>query len=304
MHRTFSAAGFSRLILLFLAVTLAPEPLSADKPADVVVERLGEPTIEVANDYSENTRVRVRLVYPPDHVRAGRPWPGSAQVRIEEWNTQVYDGLHGATRLPLRIVVHGEAVVVLKSLARYAHVDMRSMPIPHIAVSAGGPPQLLQVPQWVDADGNDKIDWLERRVDDLLRHARASDEPEVARAARALRGWEQSPRRDCGGFDERRPHVISIAPACLDFDGLDSHRLNRGRELTATLLHELWHVSSHARSMTASGTRRWLKRPAHEVEPIPCPHGCAGPVWLADARYAAEEDDAEAFAERYKHLLP
>jgi hypothetical protein len=270
-------------------------------PPEVRLERLGEPVIEDANNYSENTAVRIRLLRDGVPVRG---WTGV--IRIEEWNTQVYDGLHGATRLPLEVSApEGEAVVVLKSLARYAHVDMRNMPVPQVAVSAGGPPQLLQIPQWVDADGNDKTDWLEHRVDALLRQARASDEPQIARAARLIRGWEQSFKRDCGGFDERRPHLISVSPACMDFDGVDSHRLNRGFELSATVLHEVWHAWSYRQAAAQpTGKRRWPKSPPRPLDMIPCPNGCVGPVWLADPRYEAEEDEAEAFADRFKHLFP
>jgi len=292
-------------------LTALPLALCADGRESAVtpqaeLERLGEPTIEDANNYSENTRVRIRLRYPAGHARAGRLVRGhAAPVRIEEWNTQVYDGLYGASHLPLEVrAPAGEVEIVLKSLARYVHFDQRNMPIPQIAVYAGGEPQFLQIPQWVDADGNDKTDWLEHRVDDLLRDARASPEPEVARAAAVLEGWEQSYKRDCGGFDEHRPRSITVSAACMDFDGEDSHRVNRGFELTATVLHELWHAWSHARSTGDLRKRRWPKTPALHVEPIPCPNVCNGPVWLADPRYEAEEDDAETFAERYKHLFP
>lgn len=288
---------------LLAALLLAAPPAAALAP-DVEVERLGEPTIEAANNFSENTRVRVRLVYPAGHARAGARvsgWHGA--IRIEEWNTQVYDGQDGATLLPLEVhAPDGAVVVVLKSLARYAHFDMRNMPVPQIAAHAGGEPRLLQIPQWVDADGNDKTDWLEHRVDDLLRRARGSPVVAVARAAAAVRGWEQSSKRDCGGFDEEAPGVIKIAAACMDWDGLDSHRINRDLELTATVLHELWHVWRHAQAAQEPRQRRWPKAPAR-VEPIPCPYGCSGPVWLADPRFAAEEDAAEAFAERYKHMF-
>jgi len=296
---------------LLIVLAALPATLYAGPPAPpfapvLEVERLGEPVIEDRNNYSENTRVRIRLIYPPRHPRAGRLVTGHrGPIRIEEWNTQVYDGLYGASRLPMDVhAPGGEVEIVLKSLARYVHFDMRNMPIPQIAVHAGGERRLMQVPQWVDADGNDKTDWLEHRVDDLLKRARASAEREVARAAAMLDGWEQSFKRDCGGFDERRPGAITVAAACMDWDGIDSHRVNRNLELTATVLHELWHVYSHARSASEPRNRRWPKAPPIRVEPIRCPGACNGPVWLADPRYAAEEADAEAFAERHKHLFP
>ncbi len=287
------------------AVLYASTPAAALAP-ELEVERLGEPTIEDGNNYSENTRIRVRLVYPPRHPLAGRLVTGyRGTIRIEEWNTQIYDGLYGASRLPRDVrAPDGEVEIVLKSLARYAHFDMRNMPVPQIAVHAGAGHRLLQIPQWVDTDGNDKTDWLEHRVEDLLGRARASAEPPVAQAAAALHAWEQSYKRDCGGFDESRPGVITISAACLDWDGLDSHRINRHRELTATVLHELHHVWRYATSATDPRQRRLTKAPPLQVAPIACPSGCTGPVVLADQRYAADEADAEAFAERYKHLLP
>lgn len=287
-----------RLVLAALAFAL-PAAAQTPMPPDVELERLGEPTIDRANNYSENTRVRIRLVR--DGMRVAG-WRGA--IRIEEWNSQVYDGLYGATQLPMEVAApSGETIVVLKSLARFAHFDMRNMPIPQIAVHAGGEPRLLQIPQWVDADGDDKTDWLQRRVDDLLARARASAETEVARAAAVLTSWEQSLKRDCGGFDEAHPNAIMVSPACVDFDGADSHRINRDYELTATVLHEMWHAWSYHAYAQAPGKRRWPKL-ARPLEPIPCPHGCNGPVWLADPRYESEEEEAETFAERYKHLFP
>lgn len=306
MHRHLFPALAIAVLVAAPAGAGAAEPRAALGVPDVELERLGEPVIEDTNNYSENTRVRIRLVYPAGHPRSGPLLEGfGGPVVIEEWSTQVYDGLDGATRLPMTVrAPNGETVIVLKSLARYVHFDMRNMPVPQIAVHAGGPPRLLQIPQWVDADGNDKTDWLEHRVDDLLARARRSPAAPVARAAAALQRWEQSFKRDCGGFDEQRPGAITVAAACMDWDGVDSHRLNRRLELTATVLHELWHVWSHQQSMRQPRQRSWPKAAPARVEPMRCPDGCTGPIWLTDPRYAAEEDEAEAFAERYKHLLP
>lgn len=314
-----SRALFLRLIPVLAAVPIAlladtrAEPLRKGIVPEVRVERLGEPVIELANNFSENTRVQIRLLYPAGHARASQLLKGyEGSIRIEEWNGSIYDGLHGASRLPITVHAPGGTVeFTLKSLASYTMYDLRNMPVPQIAVYLGDQRVHLQIPQWVDADGNEKTDWLEARVNDILRRARASMETVVAQAAGSLEHWEQSYRRDCGGFEEQRPTTIHIAPACLDWDGGNSHRLNTNQELSATILHELHHVWAYRSSAQDPRQRKMPKVAApRRAEPLHCQgkspgsDDCTGHVWVQDPRYLVQEADAEAFAERYKHLLP
>ncbi|MGH8458699.1 MAG: hypothetical protein ACRESV_05060, partial [Nevskiales bacterium] len=82
-------------------------------------------TIEPGNNYSENTRLRIRLVHPPGDPRAGQTIGDIEQpLLIEEWRTRIYDGQHGATRLPMYVrAPQGVVEVVLKSLARFHAYD-------------------------------------------------------------------------------------------------------------------------------------------------------------------------------------
>lgn len=300
-------------VLIALLAGSTPGTAGQRIEPEITVERLGEPTIEATNNFSENTRVKIQLRYPAGHVLAGKLMKRyEGPIRIEEWNGRVYDGLHGASPLPITIhAPEGEAEIVLKSLARYSMYDLRNMPVPQIAVYLAQQSVRIQIPQWVDADGNEKTDWLEARVNDILRRARASPEPVVAQAANSLEAWDQSYRRDCGGFEEQRPTTIHIAPACLDWDGGNSHRLNTHQELSATILHELHHVLVFRNSAKDPRRRKMPKAaPPRRAEPLHCQgetpgsDDCSGHVWVQDPRYLLQEADAEAFAERYKHLLP
>ncbi|MGH8562215.1 MAG: hypothetical protein ACRES4_09640 [Nevskiales bacterium] len=276
----------------------------------LVVERIEPVVIEPGNNYSENTRLRIRLVYPPGDPRAGQLISGIERpLRIEEWRTNIYDGQHGATRLPIYVrAPQGVAEVVLKSLARFHAYDMRNAPLPQVAVHFDSGHVLLDVPQWVDEDGNNKTDWLEARVDDILRRARVSGVPEVEATVSALGGWQESYKRDCGGFVEQQPRVATISTVCLDWDGVNAHRVNLGHELTATVLHEIRHVWVHDQPVRNPYKQKLLNAPSGQRESL----GCQGPrkkgemcaIHIRDERYAAQEADAEAFANKYKSLFP
>src|SRR5688572_11291799 len=156
------------------------------------VQQLGPILIEPANNFSENARIRISLVYPAGHARAGEPMHvNNMEIRLEEWVSDVYDGRYGATALPVNLRTrNGQAELVLKSLARYTHRDRRNAPVPRIRVSAGARHVFLVVPQWVDADGNGITDWLEQRVESILRQARSSTVAEVVEVLGALQGWQ------------------------------------------------------------------------------------------------------------------
>lgn len=281
---------------------------------ELEIAQLGATYIEETRHFSENTRFRIRLLYPRGHPRAGEPLAGyHGSVRLEEWVSDIYDGRYGATALPATLDAwNGEVMLEIKSLARYTHRDRRNAPVPRIRISAGGRHVFASVPQWVDSDGNGQTDWLERQVEHILRQARASRIPEIEKVMAVLRGWEESFKMDCGGVDVEAPTIIKISTVCLDDDLLNRHRLNTHQELAATILHEAWHVwdlQHHHRAAARpislqSGYGRCIPNQPHETDKrllyqLSCPPGYA-----YDALYLNDmEAKAEAFAARYRHLF-
>ena len=298
-----------RLLCLLLGSCLAVPPVLAQDQLQLQVIRNDPVIIEPANNYSENTRLRLRLVHAPGYADAGRPVTGTRQLRIEEWRTRIFDGQYGATRLPMTVSIkNGDAEIVLKSLARFNVYDSRNAPIPQVAVYYERQRVLIDIPHWVDEDGNDKTDWLEARVENILKRARASGVPEVVEVVSALGGWKESYKRDCGGFIESDSRHATIASVCIDWDGINAHRLNMRQELAATVLHEIRHVWVHYQPEHSPYKQKLLSAPSGQREPSACKmrrstdEMCA--VHIRDERYAAQEADAEAFANKYKALFP
>lgn len=295
------------LLLLYASLAITAE---AEYQPTVVAERLGPATIEADNHYSENTPVRIRLFYPAGHPRAGEPaLDYDRPIMIEEWRTMIYDGLYGASRLPMSVKPqNGEVKLVLKSLARYAIFDKRYAPVPQIGIFVGDKVELLEIPQWIDADENGFTDWLEQQVNDILRRARQSQIKEVVEVVNAIEGWQQSFKRDCGGVIDTEPLIARISPACLNDEGVNAHRINQDFELTATILHEARHAWVYK-----NPTKAYLISPALQDLRTGIGYRCkfdedqegCNTGYLHDPRYSeAHEQDAEAFATRYKHLFP
>jgi hypothetical protein len=304
------------LVLGGLAAVLVLKPVEIAYPAQAVKPRLsvvtlGPVAIEPGNNFSENTRLRIALTYPADHPRAFQPLDHPVAITIEEWVTEVYDGRNGATRLPMTIPVHdGRAEVTLKSVASYTHRDRRNSPVPKVRVSGPYVQAWVELPQWVDMDGNGKTDWLDQQVEHLLRQARRKANSEVAQVLATLRGWQESYKMDCGGVEAETPEVMRISTVCLDDSLVNRHRTNAEQELTATVLHEAWHVWDIRRrqlagalhAYPASGYGRCVPDRHPQMAPLyrlSCPRG-----YVYDALYRKnEEADAEAFATRFRHLF-
>lgn len=296
--------------LLLLGFCLQQPALLAEETGQLLAERIGPVLIETGNNFSENTRLRLRVIHPAGHPRAGeRVMDFDGALLLEEWRTRIYDGQYGATRLPMRVRFRqGQAEVVLKSLARFNVYDSRNAPIPQVAVHFGEQRVLVEVPQWVDEDGNEKTDWLEARVEDILRRARASGIPEVVEVTAALGGWKESYKRDCGGFAENDARFANISSVCIDWDGVNAHRLNMRQELAATVLHEMRHVWIHHEPERNPYKQAMLSAPSGQREAPHCGMGRTGTescsVHIRDERFAAQEADAEAFANKHKHRFP
>ncbi|GEM_PF-2603000 len=294
------------VIFLLLAVISPPVKSGALQPV-IEVQTPGKVQIEPANNYSENTRLRIRLLYPPDHPRAGEVMTGlPGTVTISEYVTRIYDGAHGATRLPMSVTAaEGEWDVLLKSLARYTVPDQRFAPVPKVEVRYAGSLASVRVPQWVDNDGDEQMDWLQQRVDDLIAAMQSSGIPEVMEVISALEGWHESYRIECGGIDPGQPYVARIGPSCLNWDGENDHRLNTHQELTATLLHEARHVWQRRQGMMAQGREdtvfaRNTGKPGCERTQ----NDCFTQYVVGNPHSAYLEEDAELFANRYKGLFP
>ncbi len=309
----------SQLVLMALAAVLAVlvlQPVETGSSGQAIKPKMdvtvvGPVSIEPANRFSENTRLRIELAYPPDHPLAQQPLSHAVTVKIEEWVTAVYDGKNGATRLPMTISVErGQADVVLKSVADYTHRDRRNSPVPRVRVSGPHESVLVELPQWVDMDGNGITDWLERQVALLLSQAKRRGNAEILAVLGSLGGWQESFKMDCGGVEAESPDVIRISTVCLDDGLVNRHRLNVEHELTATLLHEAWHVwdihrrqlSGSLRGYPASGYGRCVPDTQPQTTPLyrlSCPRG-----YVYDALYRKnEEAQAEAFAMRHRHLF-
>jgi len=286
---------------------LALTPCRGGNVPDIHLERRGKPVIDTAQDFAEVVRVRVEVRHPADHPRAGQRVRGfRGEVRIEEWRTDIYDGAKGATRLPVRVPLQdGRAELTLRSTAAFTTIEERRAPIPEIAAFRRGKHTRLQIPQWVDANDDQRIDWLAVQVNRILASARNSGVPEVRRVARATEAWRQSWRRDCGGVTPDTPRVIRIGAACLNERGVNAHRTNLNHELTATVLHEARHVWVHQNPDAAA-----LPRVFHQgrTQAGRCAVGSRGQCvtgYVFDGRFMwAHEEDAETFAQRYKHLFP
>jgi hypothetical protein len=86
---------------------------------------------------------------------------------------------------------------------------------------------------------------------------------------------------------------------------MNRHRVNLRQELTATILHEARHVWVHRHNVkldTALVRNSRLTRRA-SCDPKAARHQpCM--AHIQDERYDLAEADAEAFAQRYKHLFP
>lgn len=286
--------------LLCAAAMTAPGVFAAPV---LEVTRLGPPTIAPEQRYAEITRFRIVLRHGAGHPRAGRvvtSFRGNA--RVEEWRTTIYDGAFGATALPMRVSLDGgTGRFALRSLARYKMIAQRGAPVPEIAVYAAGRMQRLQVPQWVDANDDGRIDWLAQQVRDILKRASASDIQAVRAAVRAVDGWRQSWRRDCGGVLPKTPTVIRIGAACLNSDGMNMHRFDYEQGLTATILHEARHVWAYRHPARAGLPRildelRGGRARCQRVSPAGCPDRLRFQAGVIQRH----ETDAEAFAQRHK----
>lgn len=283
-----------------------PAPMTAQS-IELRITRAAPVYIDVNNNYAETGRFAVRAVFAAGHARAGETATQvNATLRIEEWRTRIYDGRFGATHLPMQVEMRaGQARFNLRSLARYSVIEERSAPVPEVAVSLGQHVQRILVPQWVDENGDDQIDWLQQQIAAIVARGLASDIEIVREVLQSVDSWQQSWRRDCGGVLPQSPTVVQIGAACLNAEGLNTHRTNFEHELAATILHEARHVWNYRHPGRTGLPRVYSPSRAGHTQ---CEHGNAGECAVAQPglnmqAVEAHELDAESFAQRYKGAL-
>jgi hypothetical protein len=232
-------------------------------PNAIALRKVGRTVIEATNNYSENTTLEARVVFPTDHPRAGRTVTTyNGQITLEEISSpRYYDGVDGASALPTTIQIsRGNGQLIVKSVSNSAVPN--SPPI-DAQLRASGPQAQpdpatnpLHVQQWVDEDGKGK-DWLVKQATDLLKGFRSNDGI-VKDVARHVARITEAPDIGDGGIQQcgvtavtvvpltncgatiQVARTIGVAPTCL---GL--HRLNTNNELSDTILHEgrhAWHT--------------------------------------------------------------
>lgn len=146
----------------------------------------------------------------------------------------------------------GVAVITLKSVSNSQNLS--GPPDAQIRATASGATEQaatnpLSVDQWVDEDSNGFIDWLDRSSNDRLTHFKGLSGITGA-VARLVTGIVQD---DSGGCGETILHstIIEVGPVC---HSPNMHRLDTGRTLSDTVIHEARHVWQHAQESAVLGT--------------------------------------------------
>ncbi|MEM4413173.1 MAG: hypothetical protein QXD59_02740 [Candidatus Caldarchaeum sp.] len=233
----------------FLASTINdPFPRILDAEAFTVLDftfvQEGSTVIEPANNYSENTTLKI-TVTPTSLVQG---W----KVRFMENGTGIYDGQNGATDLTAKPVVslsNGIARLTVKSVSNStnltdpigppnAKVFVHLLDANNQFVCTSGD---LNIDQWVDANRDTQVDWLIVQSEDLLGcfKSKSGIVGEVASSVRGIRQVNSTSPGLCGATDIADTDIL-ISPVCGT--SFNNHRLNTNRELSKTVIHEARHV--------------------------------------------------------------
>jgi hypothetical protein len=223
----------------------------------VQLEKRGRTDVEAANGYSENTKIRATVVYPPGDPKAGqrvRDFNGMITFE-EEPATTYYDGNDGATSLPMTVQASsGRAEIEIKSVS---NSNNTSGPV-DAGIRAHGPEldedaatNPLAVDQWVDENGDGFIDWLEESATAIHRCFRGQSgevktvEGKVSRLEQTTTACGTTPAQ----LANRSP--IRISPVC---GTPNRHRLNVTNELSDTVAHEARHAWQNSERNRHVGT--------------------------------------------------
>jgi hypothetical protein len=219
---------------------------------EFTLEKEGQTVIEPANNYSENTTLKVTV--QPSNITGFK-------AKFMELQTEIYNGQNGATDLtmpPTVQIVNGVARLTVKSVS---NSNMFSGPSPAFIFvdlldsnnETGCRSDSIGVKQWVDEDGDMRIDWLMKRANDLLSCFKTKS-GEVGQSANTVTGIRQMQEGDrgpfgtaCGaiqvkdvtvGTDE---NVIAVIPVCV-VNNVNVFRLNINLALSDTVIHEARHA--------------------------------------------------------------
>jgi hypothetical protein len=212
-------------------------------------------SIEDRNRYSENVDLTARVIFPVGHPKAGQTDTSFEDVLdFEENGTDYYNGTNGSTKLPFKKAKKGVLKITVKSTSTVG-VAIITKPMPaQISVSAPDHPNsilegTLTVEQWRDADSNQMIDWLDHSTRDILKCAKqkGGELKEMTEAVMRIRqATPAEVKNECGNVEDSdgATHVVAISPYCSKkpVSSNDPHRLNEGRELSTSVLHELRHA--------------------------------------------------------------
>ena len=232
------------------------------------LEKVGDTTIDPANEYSENTTIRVTAVFASG--TACTAFTGN--VYIAEYGTNIYSQhTDKGAYLPtcVEITSGGTATFVARSLAdpiNYGPTEPGDPPDPAKLVTANFPveaPGYLDVPQWTDDLGkfngyadSDVYDWFEKRTEDIFQKATdlytSGSDPDVLAVLMKISGYDlqadqgkgyaEAYLRQATSHISFNPHWVEMRLNISDDDYY--HKcgdIAPGPDHTHTVLHEARH---------------------------------------------------------------
>ncbi|MFC1806606.1 hypothetical protein ACFL09_06475, partial [Planctomycetota bacterium] len=201
------------------------------------LERVGNTSIEAANSYSENTTVRVTAVIK-DGVTC-TTFTGTVNF-AEIPPSDIYTQNGGTLPASVTISSAGTTTFVAKSIAGAQEPyttppdDAVIEPTNYSFYNPGGTG--LEIPQWVDNDSDDRVDWCQFWTNSLLVHYQIKT-GEPAGVTNQVTGIGADTYEDNSyGSTVWEGTVFRINPAAPD------HRTNADKALADTVLHESRHV--------------------------------------------------------------
>lgn len=205
------------------------------------LERVGNTSIEPANTYSENTTVCVTAVIK-DGVTC-TTFTGT--VNLAEIPPSLYTQNGGTLPASVTISSGGTTTFVAKSIAG-AQEPWTTPPddaeIETTNYSVYNPGARLKIPQWVDNNSNNRVDWCEQWTDAFLSSFQSAG-GELELVADTVSGIGADTYTVCWGSTDWDTNVVHFNPAAEDEeDGGHKMRTNTANYMKGTVLHESRHA--------------------------------------------------------------